>query len=677
MSDSNALDCYRFPLSPGPALGSGWKTVLVTPESRAEVSYLAADPGDGLWTAGLAIRKYSFATRSFEIIFDLRTLTIAPVSATMCWAVAFDTEETYVVRASEEDGIERMPPLPRDEFPYIITAAPDGTVWVRAIGKAVFLLQPDGAGWEEIAMDGIDVETISAASRNSVWLLGRKGKQTAIWRYDPERKGWIVCLSLPGDHKYGLVACADETVWLVCIKAGVSTVSQLVDGSWIPIVEDTGMSLDMQGRLAAGSANRLYTKSRVRDLFGEFVAYSVGVPERFATPWPFQTQEEQAAYEHISRQLGIVGLAGVRGEYDNRNQPFDSWRVDIHRMERPPEIAEAGWDATVDLLLDELESVIAVNNLFRNLRDLNTQIAVVNATILPGVEETVGLSHESPVDEQRWIELAYGAMFNGALRAIYGALPPPYNTVAGIVSAGIFAAIGDCTHSEGSDPDAKLKLKFSELTRETAELFLRSNEANDRAQHRILKDCGRLNLAGKAIRSGIWSWPTQQSTEIARLTSAAFELCFYKSLVPARWQVVWWKKWWVNNTLQPPYPIRIKAPKHAALWECQGDPMQHMLCDVWVCNGLGAGTHAANSLEPFPSEALMNYLFNELKANREDFFRVEDGWSLCSIQGAPSTSTLHSERAILEGIGRDWLGAKEEVPSAAAQFLAASERRRI
>lgn len=146
------IESYRFPLSAGPTLKIGWNSVLVSPRSRKEVVYLAADPRDDLWTSGLSIRRYSFESSSFEIAFDIETLTIAPVSEARRWAVAFDSEETFDVCASEEEGIRRMPGLPRDEFPYIITAAPDDTVWVRTIAKAVFMLQPNREGWNEVSL---------------------------------------------------------------------------------------------------------------------------------------------------------------------------------------------------------------------------------------------------------------------------------------------------------------------------------------------------------------------------------------------------------------------------------------------------------------------------------------------------------------------------------------------
>jgi hypothetical protein len=640
MGDPQNNPGYRLPLTLAPALQSGWNSVRLDPAVRRSLASYAAGPDDSLWAAGEQIGRYSFETGDFEPVFPVAALSLAPVSASECWAVAYGGGETSVVRASTQAGIETLPDLPDDDLPQQVTAGADETVFVFSFDRCWYGLQADRKGWSRIDAPGIEIQTIAAGSGDSVWLLGRQGHSCVLWQRDAATGNWTVVFeSLPDDGDHALSAGLDGSVWLISRTGTATTILLFENDEWSPVELTASVRPRFDHRIVAGSAHRLFA-TVATPLGDEIQAFSVGVADRPATPWPDQSADERAAYEHISRQLGIVGGAGLRGEYDNRNQPFDSWRVDIHRMACPADIPAAAWEATVTLLLDELESVVAVNNLFRNLHALNTEIGIVNADILPGVERVVGLTHESPADERATIELVVGAMFQAALGLLYRQLPPPYHAVASILSAGIFAAIADTTRGDGADPNAVLKLRYANLTCEVADLYLRGNDANERMQSAILRDSGRLALAGHAIRSGLWPWPSRQTRDIAQVTAAAFERYFYRSLVPAKWQIVVWRDWWVNNTTRGPFPLRIEAPRHAALWECRGDPLGHQMCDVWICNALGAGIAAGESLAPHPDAALMAFLFETLEEDRDAFFKGMEGWSLTAVTGEPASARI-------------------------------------
>lgn len=323
--------------------------------------------------------------------------------------------------------------------------------------------------------------------------------------------------------------------------------------------------------------------------------FEKGIADQAPEPWPAMTAEEVAVYDHISTALGVEIDGGIRTQYANDFADARAFLADLHRQERPGWADPDAWLVVYTQLDTELNSLAHVLAMFERLELTTIELRDLNSAALDHASELVGL--QAP-EQTKKVELPVAMVFNEILLVAAKRIPPPGDSIAKMVIAGINHAIAQRTGCAEGDPEAKIEVMIAALIDELRALYAESLATNGEMSHALRTDWGRLRDAGSEIRSGRWFWDSNDQQMYLATASETWQKHFLQTLTLVKWHVL---KFRYFDSLQGRTP-KPQAPGYASHWDVTFYPSEMVTMGwVWVFTTQTSSTKH-HELGPFPHE---------------------------------------------------------------------------
>jgi len=628
-------------LTPGFNLTTGWQTVpLLMAELGGALQAISASSDDMLWFGTESGGLWTYASNEGLLGWNTLSDGVVNALATPAPGVAYAATSPqwtgsggpFTITAFQNGQITSLGALPNGDQPEQLAAGPDGTFWVLSQSGTVYSWT--GSAWTTIDSAGFGIQQIAISSAQAISAIGTNAAGAAdILQYDANT-GWQVDTTFPASGASWISACADGSVWVIAGSAFYLNTGQ----GWYqpPVAVPTP---DMLFGFTASSASRcylLFTDGAAADLVS-VLCLSLGVVDRQPLSWPVMTTEEQDVYNAISWYLTTAPNSDIRSLYNDAtgnfsdmyskldNATWDGFRRWYESQGGSPPLHEPAWNVMQPQIENELQYVQNVFTLNGQIKGLNNQIQIVNNDVMPGVWGMVGLTAPSGNDGPSTIDLVLSAVFQAALWGIATMFTGGAAFAASAV-ASLAGSVISGMQGNGNQPDTgnALTIQYSDLTTTMASLYSSTASLADTTATTTVQDWGMLRAVGSAIQTGAWRWPLTESDTLATATNTAFNLYFYKFLMPAKWQIVYTP---YADYIQYPWTI---TPGYLTWTEPNGYELGMPVENVWFCNGLGAGVDLNGSLEPFPDQQLLTTIF-AFDINPADFFTGQNGWTLQQV----------------------------------------------
>lgn len=603
-----------YPFTPGFSLYTNWNPVFPANFDLGEIEAIGASPEGTFWFA------YSFGVDVFDAIAGT-TITaygdgaswVSPISDTEAWIVG-PMGNNFVAKITTQGGFTQAAALPGGDAASQVAAGSDGTVWVLGQSGTVYSYASATDSWSTISNDGFTIQQISLGSAENIWAIGQQQGTNVVLSW-ASGTGWTVDSYFNQSNPTQIAATADGSVWAM---VDGFVVQRPPGDTWALVPNQTVPGEVLQ--LVAADRNRSLA---IVDAYPFLQVLSVGVVDRPATAFPEVTDQWQLGYDAINDAFGITATGGIRSLYDDALGDFQTWLNDLQNgnVPIPLGISNENWGAITGQIAAELNNVLAVNRLFTQLNNLNTAIGLVNGDRLNAANTLVGLTTQQQQNDTA--ELFIVGMFEAALDGIAAALSGGAAVAASIIASGVDSVISDLTSQPNPTPDTKLAETYAELETLLANLFL-TNETNyGTAQTKILQDYGMLSAVGQAVNSGSWDWEDTEGSTLAQSASNAFDLFFYQTLMPVKWQIVY-----LNDYICDLYTCpTIYSPDYCTYTVVISQGQNSVLENVFYVNQIGSTTNPFSKDGIYPQQALMTAIFN-LGVAESDFYNSQNGWAL-------------------------------------------------
>lgn len=239
---------------------------------------LSAARAGGLWAVGVS--------ETLDRVFDDGRVTrhfdqTPKLPETALWSVLED--RNGVLWIGHQNGLSRYDPVSQslrswargsepDAAPTgpvdLLAEAPDGTLWLSALGAGVQQRDADGrvlasfAAGDASGLGAADTEQIEFAPDGRLWLAGDGG----LHRFDPTRQRFVAVAGTPTTRVFAFDFVA-EGLWLQRLGAleryrfegdGLTRVESVDAERGLPAVEAGGLRVDREGRVWLSTARGLW-----------------------------------------------------------------------------------------------------------------------------------------------------------------------------------------------------------------------------------------------------------------------------------------------------------------------------------------------------------------------------------------------------------------------------------
>ncbi|MFZ1678137.1 MAG: hypothetical protein WAT91_12730 [Saprospiraceae bacterium] len=638
-------------VSPGFSLTTSWVELYLDPlflgspltKVTAPVIAVSADDTVFMGSQDVGLWSYSMTTGSWVWINTYYlgpALPVAPVNANAVYAgigVQWNGPTTPLTITYFNNGQQtNLPLLPNQDQPLQMAASGDGQLWV--LGQSGTVYQISGQTWTPVPNGSLAILNITHGGPKNTWAIARIGGATQVVEYI-EGKGWQPDTTFPGKSPEWISACEDGSLWVV---VGTTLYLRTTGQNWQLLTATIPQPGTVSG-FSASSQYRCYVS--LTDANGNLTVQclSLGVVDRTPVPWPAMTAAQQNVYNAISWY--VIGSKGssIRSLYPDKLADLDilftkleSWTYTefvawYTGNENPPVPSQADWSIVIGQVTTELAYAAAMRKLQGQLKDLNNQIAIVNGEVLPTVWGMVGLSAPQGPDKESSIDLWLGNIVEGLAWGIAtvftdGAAAFAAAAVASLMGSGISAIEGP-DHKPLQNNNA-LTIKYAALVDTLTQFYLNANLLTDKTTETVVQDWGMMSAVGSTINSGKWFWPETESDLLAAAAKDSFEVSFYQSLIPAKWQILYtlWGNYIEYDWTYTPVFTTYKTPV------TNTPPGSLPVENVWFCNLLGNPSHVSSSMDeddfsPYPDPGLFSRLM-QLGVDLDDFFLGNNGWAL-------------------------------------------------
>jgi len=596
-------------------LGTRWTAIV---SATSPVTALAT-AGDGTLWAGAAasgrpanLYTYDPATGALTLIWvtsgPASITSIAAISANSAWVVV-NTGAAYEI--SDTDGtvsVTAVPALPSNDTFAQISAGSDGTTWAVGTSGNPYSYSSTTNSWTMQLNGGASLFAISVGSATNIWALGRIGDDPPFvlhflygdFQADPYfvSKGGANLIS----------ASADGTVWAVSTNG--TLYSRPADlGAWSPVTNETP-----PGTIAAISGVSQYRMyASIAGIGLSLLSY--GLADQPATGFPAMDAGETLGYEAISQAVKVTNPGGIRAEYTNASEPFSDWYTKVSLMANPPNVPPADWTAIQSQIETELLDVRHVYKIFHKLAKVNTAVEANVGLILPAVKTAVETSTKRDGDSD--VVVLLEGVFEAALWGIAAAgLPVGGAVVASMLASGYGSVISVLTGNPEPTSNTQVDLKYAELAQEMVTLFEDTAKVNPTYEASILSDWGRLN----AFANANIAWPVTSSSKIAAHTTTGFETYFYQTLMPVKWQVVYFSDFdeFYPNEIDPrPYDLVQVVIGH--------DFDNNPVVNLWFIHDKNGDDGPYSYAGPYPTRGLLKLIYG-LGVTKNELVTGANGW---------------------------------------------------
>jgi hypothetical protein len=513
--------------------------------------------------------------------------------------------DAVVLQLPGEAGLTIVPPPPpvfREHVvplvPFAIAAGSKDSIYsVYKYFEMPFHFEYSGGQWTRIQQDlGVDPRWYSATSDGALWAWGFHHAAVR----SPITGQWQV---------------VDTTI--VRDAGGVVTTTP-VDA---PEAIGVGAAIS-QDRLVVSLSPNAAGANTVQVL-------SLGIADRAAVPTLPTDPLDLSFYNAISTYLGTTGPGGIRGVYDTTSSAnLAEYFSKLSGMPAPSNVTPANraqWVALQTQILDELQYAPAVINLFTTISTINADIRINNGNNLQGIVPLIGAGQDIPGDSA--VALYIFDAIEAAIAGIVSALSGPTAVIGSILASAFGSAVSLATGDASPDSNTALDIQYHQLT-DTLRAFYKSvDDINSAYETAILTDWGRLSALGPLLLGPdpVWAPPTGSESEVANKTEDPFIRFFYRSLMPAKWQLVdipkytysWDAMCYICAPAYAPYP-----PSYAMVAQKLGVvPGTHGECSIMsfqFMNELGASPDPFSDRDgPYPTQALMQALYTAFGITKE------------------------------------------------------------
>lgn len=610
---------------------------------NAPVIAVSADDTVYMGSQDVGLWSYNMTTGTWVWIntYSLGpALPVAPVNATAVYAgiseqwngPATPLKITYFNNGQQST----LPLLPNQDQPLEMAASGDGQLWV--LGRSGTVYQITGQTWTPVPKCSRAIKKITHGGPKNTWAIAGTEAASQLVEYIPG-KGWQPDTTFPGQTPEWIAACEDGSLWVV---VGTTLYLRKAGQKWQLSTATIPHSGTVSG-FSASSQYRCYVSLTDADGKITVQCLSLGVVDRTPVPWPALTAAQQNVYNAISWY--IVGSKGsnIRSLYPDKLADLDilytkleSWTYSefvtwYTANENLPVPSQTDWSIVMNQVTTELTYVAAMRKLQGQLKDLNNQIAIVNNAVLPTVWGMVGLSAPQGPDKESSIDLWLGNI----LEALAWGIATVFTDGAAAFAAAAVASLAGSGISALEGPDHKplrnnnaLTIKYADLIDTVTQFYLNTNLLTDKTTETVVTDWGMLSTVGLTINSGKWFWPETESDLLAAAAKDSFEVSFYQSLIPAKWQILYtrWGNYIEYDWTYTPLFTTYKTPVPNT------PPGDFPVENVWFCNLLGNPSHVSRSLDendfsPYPDPGLFTRLM-QLGVDLDDFFKGNNGWAL-------------------------------------------------
>jgi len=325
-----------------------------------------------------------------------------------------------------------------------------------------------------------------------------------------------------------------------------------------------------------------------------------------ATPLVPFTGSQLPVYQYMSNYVYPESLGDIRGEYLNTNiKDFGTYGAQLQSATNPPGqgFTDADWAAVQGVLVPELKSVSPTRDLFTNL---DTLAGDVQSQQDSDLSYTVQMVNEKIQTNDDTVDYVISQILDAL---IWGAAVVPEekgDQMALAIMASLFGGI----MGGSSQPQTATYSNFKCMVDQQ---FLNAVQKNDDNKTAAMSDAGLLAVISQ-LASQSWYWDPDRSIDIARQTQNANRIAFYQVVIPVRFQIV---QFLDNPTSYPYGDAQQEAP-----WSYWSQPAANGQYNVYLLCYPDTFFHPY----AFPTQDLMNDLFQNLSVLQEDFFLGRYGW---------------------------------------------------
>ncbi|WP_152052475.1 LEPR-XLL domain-containing protein [Tautonia marina] len=613
-----------YPFTPEFSLLTNWNPIAPGGVDLFSLASFGASPDGNYWVGTIASGLFAYdpVTMISTSVWSGAANSIAPISNTEAWLIGSDQWQEgplFIASITSSGTLSTVADLPGGDSPSQIGASADGIVWVLGGSGTAYSYQEASDSWSVIPNNGFSIKQLGIGSASNIWAIGSDAQGSAVLLSWSSGGGWAVDSEFSGTTPTEVSAAADGSVWVV---ADSVLFLRPPGGSWAAVTKQTPPGMFFG--IAANDRNRVLASF---DSAQVLQVLSFGLLDRPATPFPEVTDQWDAGYAAINAGLGIVAPGGVRALYNDAIATLSGYLNKIEstlpgqEIPRPPDVSPTNWDAIKSQLINELNDVMGVNNLYTQLTTLNSDIGTVTNDRLVAAGTLVALTQSEQQNDTA--SLAIVGVFEAALAAMAAAFSGGAAIGAAAIASGIDNLIGDLTNQPNPGPDTKLEETYAALLTTLGNLFTDNVKTFAQQQTTIVGDYGMLSTLGTAISSGLWDWEDVTTSAIEQATSNSYDLFFYQTLMPIKWQIVYMEDYicdlYVCNQLKPPtydlYEVVLQQSNTS------------LLADVWFVNQIGASTNPFDNPGPYPTEELLTAIWN-LGVSQSDFYNAQNGWDL-------------------------------------------------
>ncbi|HET8912099.1 MAG TPA: LamG-like jellyroll fold domain-containing protein, partial [Ktedonobacteraceae bacterium] len=364
------------------------------------------------------------------------------------------------------------------------------------------------------------------------------------------------------------------------------------------------------------------------------------------------TTAQQGAFTIISANITSGSPApgnNIRRTYVNQNNfgNFSGWSTTL-RNSTPPSWASieswnsADWQVVRNTLASELENVTSIWQLYNHTNALLDHLLNLQGDTLVEIANKLNAALTTPQVANDTTGYLVSTILSGAL-AILSVIPEAKVAqmafLAGSdITASLLSASSDQPTLSALDPTLPQQIKDQLNASYQALLKLNGERIT-----RILTD-GQLLPVVSRLAETVWNWQPGDFGMLPSLVQDKYRLSFYQQLIPNQYVV----SEWLNHlspgpSFYPDYEVlpsaRIHGAPEYACWSTQSSQLSQRF-NLYIIHTItgpfgsnwgdypGFVTRPIVGVEPqyYPTEAILNELFQTLGVAKADFFTCTNGW---------------------------------------------------
>lgn len=375
------------------------------------------------------------------------------------------------------------------------------------------------------------------------------------------------------------------------------------------------------------------------------------------TPLPPFRDTEAQIYAYINQQVQQKSVnlppgTDIRQQYgnaENKNN-FSNWFSTIGDLQNPPQNnwPAQQWQSVVSTISKELSAVCLMwafhDNIYDQLGTMNTQQQSDVNYVLEMIQQTVPANPPAPPDNS-WLNAVVGAMIVGGQTAITVAFPEEAALQVGVAVAGsLLTSVLPSNSANGGSSGGSNQSGTSifDYASHVNTQYQNALLLNDQHVTRVVTDVVLLSVIGQLLEAG-WQWKETNPGFVTQQENVqnANRVTFYQQLLPLQFKMMNW--WGLINQSGPVYEtpdktrpntediVSMNAPSQSYWWETS-----QILFMLYV----GSDNPSDCSNFQYPSQAMMNDLFNNLGVPQSNFFTGATPWNhfhTVPVWGTPGT----------------------------------------